>query len=265
MTRTLQIAALLLVAVILAGIVTLVMDGGESVRVGAGASAPAQPIAAASRPLPPPATITPSPKIARPLPEPAPLVTSTVPTTSEAPPGSLPRIVGGPGISPGPLVTGVLEREAPKAPEPEAAPPSGPQWKTYSQVVVIGAGIMNLGGRKVQLDGIIVPASGSTCHTAPDEPGFDCAFLSMQALRQRIRARGVECRLDTVEYVGAEPASCRIGQTDLAAWLVEQGWAAPAEDAPDEYRAAEREARCAGAGIWAAATRPDSCPAQSQP
>ncbi|MCX5478422.1 hypothetical protein OSH08_05370 [Kaistia geumhonensis] len=260
MTRTLQIAALLLVAVILAGVVTLVMDGGESVRLGVGAPAPVPPAASASRPSPP-ETITPSPKVARARPDFGPVVTSPVPEAPDAAPGSLPRMVGGPGISPGPLVTGVLEREAPQAAEPEAAP-SGPQWKTFNQVVVIGAGIINLGGRKVQLDGIIVPASGSTCRTAPDEPGFDCAFLSMQALRQRIRARGIECRLDTVEYVGAEPASCRIGQTDLAAWLVEQGWAAPAEDAPDEYRAAEQQARCAGAGIWAGAARPDNCPAQ---
>ncbi|SHF08355.1 hypothetical protein SAMN02745157_1597 [Kaistia soli DSM 19436] len=249
------IAATAALAVVIAAGLTILMDTGPvpgtaPVRV---ADQPA-----ASRAAVPPATIAPAPlEPRRPL-VPPDVVTSPPPADDPAASGPVPRIVGGPGISPGPVSHGPMAREAPSA-KPEVVD-EGPAWQAFTQVVVIGAGTLNLGGRKVQLAGITPPESGVRCRTAPDAEAFDCAFLSMQALRQRLRARGVECRLSTLETIGVEPAPCRIGGTDLSEWLVEQGWAEPAADAPEDYRTAEDTARCAGVGIWAEAPRPDSCP-----
>ncbi|MBZ9935972.1 thermonuclease family protein [Mesorhizobium sp. BR1-1-16] len=249
------IAATAVLAVAITAGLTLLMDTGPSPR-------PA--VVVADQPVPgtravaPPAPIAPAPLEARRPLVPPDTVTSPQSAEDSVASGPAPRIVGGPGISPGPVSHGPMEREAP--PATREVVDDGPAWQAFTQVVVIGAGTLNLGGRKVQLAGITVPESGTRCRTTPVAEAFDCAFLSMQALRQRLRARGVECRLSALETIGVEPAACRIGSTDLGEWLVEQGWAEPAPDAPEDYRTAEDTARCAAAGIWAEAPRPDSCP-----
>ncbi len=213
----------------------------------------------------PPAPITPQPVMPRRVAPPAEIVTSAPPAADPAASGPMPRIVGGPGISPGPIVNGQMERETPPAPAaltPAAAADSGPAWQAFTQVVVIGAGTLNLGGRKVILAGLQLPEGDQRCRVDGGSEITACSFLSMQALRQRLRARGVECRVDGLETSGIEPVACRLGTADLGEWLVGQGWASAAADAPEAYRAAEDAARCAGAGLWADAPRPDSCPAQ---
>jgi endonuclease YncB( thermonuclease family) len=248
-------------ALVLAGAVTLLV-GGElwSPEPTPPLSAPALRTAAPAPSVP---TVPARPQllVPRAVPPPADIITSAVPAEDPAAAGPPPRIVGGPGISPGPVGHGRMEREAPpQQPEAEAAVDSGPAWQPFTQVVVIGAGTLNLGGRKVQLAGIAPPESGLRCRASAGPETFECAFLAMQALRQRLRARGVECRLARLETIGTEPAACRIGTTDLSQWLLDQGWAMAAADAPEAYRTAEDAARCANAGLWAEAPRPDSCP-----
>lgn len=258
--RVMAIAATAVLAVAIAAGLTILMDTGPvpgtaPIRVADGPAAgrvavPSNTIA--------PAAIAPAPLEARRPAVPIDVVTSPLAADDPAASGPVPRIVGGPGISPGPVSHGRMVRDTPAAkPVPVD---DGPAWQAFTQVVVIGAGTLNLGGRKVQLAGITPPEGGMACRTTPDAEAFDCAYLSMQALRKRLRGRGVECRVSALETIGIETVPCRIGSTDLSEWLVEQGWAEPAGDAPEDYRTAADTARCAGAGIWAGAPRPRQLP-----
>ncbi|MCX5518019.1 hypothetical protein OSH10_06190 [Kaistia defluvii] len=167
------------------------------------------------------------------------------------------RNVTAPGMTPAPSGSGPLEREAlpKKAPTP-------PRWKAYAPVVVEEAGLLDIGPRKVRLAGINTPAADRLC-SPPASDGTEarvaCSHLALVALRRRIRAFGVECRISANETADPVVAPCRIGPTDLALWLVEQGWAQAAKQAPEGYVAAEKEARCARRGVWREVETPPDC------
>lgn len=167
------------------------------------------------------------------------------------------RNVTAPGMTPAPTVVGPLEREAvPKR------PPAPPKWKAFSPVVVREAGLLDLGPRNVRLAGIVVPDGDRLCHpgvTGNRDIDMPCSRLAMVALRSRIRAFGVECLISANDAADPARARCRIGKTDLALWMIEQGWAEAASNAPKGYAAAEKEARCARRGIWQAGDPPADC------
>jgi len=168
-------------------------------------------------------------------------------------PAAAPRVVGGPGITPGPF--------AAAEPLPREAVPAGPEpadWTTYRRVTVVGAGEIDLGKRRIVLAGIAPLPPDRQCRVTKGAAERPCAALALLALRQRVRGLGLQCR----SAPDAVSADCRIGATDLSLWLIEQGWAEAASDAPESYRAAESEARCAAKGLWRTAAPPDDCPAR---
>ncbi|WP_018182059.1 thermonuclease family protein [Kaistia granuli] len=187
-----------------------------------------------------------------------PPVTSEHPEAEPAEPDApAPRNVTAPGMTPAPTGDGPLEREP-----VSKHPPAPPTWKIFSPVMVREAGLLDLGRRKVRLAGIVPPDPDRLCHpgsTGDPKVDIPCARLAMVALRSRIRAFGVECRVAARDPGDPIVAPCRIGKTDLALWLVEQGWAEAAANAPDAYAAAETEARCARRGIWQAGDPPADC------
>jgi hypothetical protein len=187
-----------------------------------------------------------------PAPEPA------LPEASAEPVAQAPRNVTGPGMTPAPAGTGPIEREAiPKK------PPAPPRWKTYAPVVVREPGMLDLGDLTVRLAGLVPLSGDRQCH--PVEAGdpaaeVACARLALTALRRRVRALGVECRVSANDPADPIVAPCRIGTTDLGLWLLEQGWAEAAAKAPEGYKQAETEARCLRLGIWQQDPVPADCP-----
>lgn len=181
------------------------------------------------------------------------MAAAPAPPPEPAQPVASPRVVGGPGITPGPF--------AAAEPLPREAVPAGPEpadWTTYRRVTIVGAGEIDLGKRRIVLAGLAPLPADRQCRVTKGAAEHPCATLALQALRQRVRGLGVQCRS------GADSASadCRIGATDLSLWLIEQGWAEAASDAPEAYRAAESEARCAAKGLWRTAAPPADCPAR---
>ncbi|MBN9020329.1 MAG: hypothetical protein J0H11_23165 [Rhizobiales bacterium] len=168
-----------------------------------------------------------------------------------------PRIVGGPGITPGPFA-------APSPLPREAAPtvPEAPDWTTYRRVTIVGAGEIDLGKRRITLSGIAPPPADRQCRLTQQSAERPCAALALLALRQRVRGLGVQCRFAPNAAEDAASADCRIGATDLSLWLIEQGWAEAAADAPEAYGAAEQAARCAAKGLWRGTEPPADCPAR---
>jgi endonuclease YncB( thermonuclease family) len=213
-------------------------------------------------PAVPPASIQPAEEGSAPLAD-APAVTEPEPAPDSPAPAAHPmRQITGPGITPGPTVSGPLQREAvpPKAPKP----PEAARWQTFSRVVVLEPGMLDIGKRHVRLAGIVSPDGERPCEIGLEgaaEATQPCARLAVAALRQRIRAFGVQCDISMDDPADPPTVPCRIGKTDLALWLVDQGWAEAAGGAPEPYQTAEIRARCAHKGLWRSTEPPPSCPA----
>lgn len=109
---------------------------------------------------------------------------------------------------------------------------------------------LSLDGQELRLAGILVPQEAADCAALALPPG--CGAPAAPALRAK--AQGiVRCSI-----VADDPhlARCLLDEPgwatglDLAAWLVEQGWARALDDAPFEYHVLERLARQTGRGLW---------------
>jgi endonuclease YncB( thermonuclease family) len=109
-------------------------------------------------------------------------------------------------------------------------------------------GSLRVDGRPVRLYGIHVPPSGETCRSF--ERPVMCNTHAALALDFKISGDFVHC--DPVQRLDYNTVSavCRVGDDDLAAYLLERGWALATPDAPFEYVALERIARHRGFGVW---------------
>lgn len=158
------------------------------------------------------------------------------------------------GITPGPPADGPLTRIPVVIPDP---PPPPPQWRRFFQPVATAAGTLAVGERELAVAGIKATSVDQQCTGAAGD--WPCGRSALTAFRQMLRGRAVECY-----WAGDEtgPAPCRVGTTDIALWLVANGWAEPDPDAPEKLRDALHEAQCAGAGLWKD-RRPQDCEAST--
>ena len=107
--------------------------------------------------------------------------------------------------------------------------------------------------RRVELWGIHIPRTVEDCQTFVRPP--ECGQRAALALK--LKAEGfVHCEAHVKRADGVTEATCRVDADgyahglDLAAYLLEYGWAAALPDAPFEYHVLERIARQTGRGIW---------------
>jgi endonuclease YncB( thermonuclease family) len=164
------------------------------------------------------------------------------------------RDVTPPDMTPGPKVDGPLIRE-PVPPRP----PDPPRWRRYFLPVTTDSATFVTAKLTIHISGVTPPSPDLTC-TLADGTTWACGRVALFSLRRFLRGRAVECLLPYIEGTAEVTAPCRVVKTDLAQWLLEQGWARPSDIATDEYRAASLHAQCAGAGIWRDTPQPDSCP-----
>jgi endonuclease YncB( thermonuclease family) len=170
------------------------------------------------------------------------------------------RNVTPPGITPGPAGEGPLVREA--------VPPSPPEparWRRYFLPVTTDAATFVIDGKlTIRVSGVTPPAPGEVC-ADPEGGSWPCGQTSLYSLRMYLRGRAIECYFpdpgDALEVV----APCRVGASDLGAWLLSAGWARPDDLATNDYLAASANAHCAGVGIWRGTARPDYCPEPPPP
>ena len=152
-----------------------------------------------------------------------------------------------------PVMLSPLVRVAPaQEPAPDEPPPA--RTERLALPVVEAAGLLRAGTTIVRLDGIEAPAADALCGT---EMTWPCGRMAKAALRRFLRGRSVECAFSPDNGpAGADslPAEtdCAVGGSDLARWLVAEGWAKPA----DRFEAEGEMARRAGKGLWSE-TRPD--------
>jgi endonuclease YncB( thermonuclease family) len=221
------------------------------------ADAPAPPAPAASPPRPP---VPASPAAA----------TAETPAPSDTPSGVPPsaphpdtiRNVAPDDILPPPPVSGPLKRVEPRLPElPRREIPTE---ITFHQPMVIDAGSFRTKKLTIRLAGITAPRLEETC---PSRLGgsWPCGVRARTALRALVRRHAITC--DNMEETagGLIRANCRRRDTDLATWMVEQGWARPGDGAPQAMTEAFEAARAARKGLWQLDWRTDRPPAGSAP
>lgn len=107
---------------------------------------------------------------------------------------------------------------------------------------------LRISGRTYRLYGIHIPPTGRSCRE--DERPVKCGSRAALALDFKISGDFVRCEPRERRDDGTISAVCTASGVDLAAYLLERGWALALPDAPFEYHALEKIARHRGVGVW---------------
>jgi endonuclease YncB( thermonuclease family) len=124
--------------------------------------------------------------------------------------------------------------------------------KRYYRVKVRDAGTLQSGKVVIRLSGITAHTADATCKDANGK-SWPCGAAAKTALAGLIRARAVPCALPKSGEQNIFDGRCAVGGTDLATWLVRQGWAMP--KAPNEAALAKAAAAAKSEklGLWRSA------------
>lgn len=109
-------------------------------------------------------------------------------------------------------------------------------------------GSLRIAGNLIRLYGIYIPPTDRTCYTFIRP--VPCGPRAALALDFRISGDFVHCLPRATNQDGSITASCRSGNEDLSAWMLQHGWAVSLPDAPFEYLTMERLSQAKGIGIW---------------
>lgn len=145
-----------------------------------------------------------------------------------------------------------VERHAALREKREEAPPKTKlkrETKLFYKVMVRDGGTLEAGGTVITLHGIAARGTEDSCKDASGKT-WQCGAASRAALARLIRGRAVSCTLPPGGGTKAFAATCSVGDTDLAEWMVAQGWAEPTEPVGLAMRGAANAAREQRIGIW---------------
>lgn len=109
------------------------------------------------------------------------------------------------------------------------------------------AGILTIGGRSVQLAGILPTDPQRSC-TGSNGKEWPCGTLARTALRSFLLGRTITCDVADPNWKGTTTAECRFAKLSIGDWLARNGWAEVASGSP--FTAAADEARKAGRGVY---------------
>ncbi|MBZ9656278.1 thermonuclease family protein [Phyllobacterium lublinensis] len=112
------------------------------------------------------------------------------------------------------------------------------------QPVALAAGTIEASGYKIALDGIETLPIEETC-SAGDGASWPCGMAARTAFRNWLRSRAIECDVPGQPTDDVIATHCKLGNADLAQWLVENGWARVKHGTPmaDAMKKAEEEKR----------------------
>ena len=135
---------------------------------------------------------------------------------------------------------------------PLSSTPAAPN-KLHGYALVEDDGSLLVERRHVHLYGIYIPDTGRQCRTTIRP--VRCASRAALALEFKIQGF-VRCFVQDKNPDRSVNAICYLGRSsfsdglDLAAYLIEHGWAVALPDAPFEYHAMEKIARHNSRGVW---------------
>jgi endonuclease YncB( thermonuclease family) len=134
-----------------------------------------------------------------------------------------------------------------------ALPASAAAREIRGLALVRDDGSLRIAGRTIHLYGIYIPPTNTVCRSFEFPP--TCAERAVLALEFKVEGF-VSCEIAGRNADGDLTGICRVGSgyfdegEDLAAYLLERGWALALPDAPFEYHALEKIAYRRGMGIW---------------
>ncbi|MBL8581757.1 MAG: thermonuclease family protein, partial [Rhizobiaceae bacterium] len=145
-----------------------------------------------------------------------------------------------------------------------SAPPAPGHWSPtiLYKPVAVAAGRIDAMGYEVSLAGLNVVAADESCEY--EGKSWDCGLRARTAFRSFLRGRAPTCTVPPQPTGEPVVAECHVGNDDIGAWLVENGWARALAGGPyvEAGELAEKERR----GIFGPA--PDTslpAPSQQQP
>jgi len=89
---------------------------------------------------------------------------------------------------------------------------------------IVDGDTIHIGDTKIRLHGIDAPEMKQTCRTSKGEEQL-CGVLAKQVLEKLIRDQDVTCKGDTRDRYRRLIAVCFVGNQDLNAEMVREGWA----------------------------------------
>ncbi|TPK91737.1 thermonuclease family protein [Mesorhizobium sp. B2-4-12] len=147
-----------------------------------------------------------------------------------------------------------IERAEPRSPLGElglASPPKTPMPQDWREMLLYGpqatssAGFESM-GRKVTISGVQGVEIDRTCLFG--DISWPCGRRARAAFNRWLRGRALKCFVPPEIDRFPIAAPCRLGQQDVGAWLVSNGWALALPDSI--YGKAEATARAAEMGIF---------------
>jgi endonuclease YncB( thermonuclease family) len=111
-----------------------------------------------------------------------------------------------------------------------------------------GADSLRVGGVSVKLSGIEAPEGEQRCGAGANR--WRCSAAAETALSRLVNGRRVSCSLSGSDAAGRRLGQCSVGEKDIGAELVRQGYAFADGGFLARYASQEREARAAKAGLW---------------
>ena len=127
--------------------------------------------------------------------------------------------------------------------------PSGPPVK--GNATVRDADTLDIGEETFRLLGVDALEFNQSCVREGETATWPCGRQAARALTAHIRGQTLSCVGEARDRFGRTLAACRVGDADIAEWLVQNGWAFDSgRFGLGSYTAPEREAANAKRGAW---------------
>lgn len=116
------------------------------------------------------------------------------------------------------------------------------------RVTVIDGDTIELGSTRIRLYGIDAVEAGQSCTT--DGRAWPCGQYATGRMKSLTATRPVLCEARDTDVYGRTVAQCRVDGIDIAAAMVEDGWATALPHFTTQYVALEGLAKAGHKGIW---------------
>jgi endonuclease YncB( thermonuclease family) len=126
---------------------------------------------------------------------------------------------------------------------------AAPAVPIVGRATVIDGDTLEIRGQRVRLEGIDAPEARQSCDQ--DGKRWPCGRRAAMVLARLIGSATVTCQPHGADRWQRVLATCRVGTTDLSAWMVRQGWALAFRRYSKAHVTVEAEARAFKRGIWA--------------
>ncbi len=125
----------------------------------------------------------------------------------------------------------------------------GSNLPKFDNIQVLPNGNLRSGTKTIQLYGMRLPERNRLC-TSSLGTRWTCGVTAFVALRNLVESRSIACNI-MLETEQTMLAQCSVEQTDIAPWMLQEGWAELATGVNVKiYTDAAAQAKSAAKGLW---------------